>query len=206
MDARLSSRTLRALMEVLTVAIASQGCGRVERVFHSTLDSPLGRLRLASTAEGLVRVVLPGESEDRILVWLAVKFPRAVLVPASGENAEFHAQLDEYFRGTRSAFDCRIHLTVSAFVRRVLEETRRIPYGATASYGEVAAAIGRPLAARAVGKALATNPLPIIIPCHRVVGKNGSLVGFGGGLALKEWLLAHERRVSCASRTQPALA
>ncbi|MDI7247155.1 MAG: methylated-DNA--[protein]-cysteine S-methyltransferase [Bacillota bacterium] len=187
-------------MEVLTVAIASQGCGWVDRVFHSTLDSPVGRLWLASTPEGLVKVALPGE--DGILAWLALKFPRAIPVPAAGENAEFHAQLDEYFRGTRSAFDCRIHLTVSAFVRRVLEETRRIPYGATASYGEVAAAIGTPLAARAVGKALATNPLPIIIPCHRVVGKDGSLVGFGGGLALKEWLLAHERRVSCASRTQ----
>ncbi|MGE5573497.1 MAG: methylated-DNA--[protein]-cysteine S-methyltransferase [Bacteroidota bacterium] len=190
------------------MAIASQGCGRADRVFHSTMDSPVGRLWLASTPEGLVKVALSGEGGDRFLAWLALKFPRAVPVPAAGENAEFQAQLDEYFMGTRSAFDCRIHLTVSAFVRRVLEETRRIPYGATASYGEVAAAVGTPLAARAVGKALATNPLPIIIPCHRVVGKDGSLVGFGGGLALKEWLLAHERRVSCASRTQtrPALA
>lgn len=206
MDAGLSGRTLSASVEVLTVAIASQGCGRVERVFHSTLDSPVGRLWLASTPEGLVKVALPGEGENGFLAWLALKFPQAVLIPAASENIEFHGQLDEYFRGARRAFDCRIHLAVSAFVRRVLEETRRIPYGATASYGEVATAIGRPLAARAVGKALATNPLPIIIPCHRVVGKNGSLVGFGGGLALKEWLLTHERRVSCASLTQPALA
>ncbi|MGE5588256.1 MAG: methylated-DNA--[protein]-cysteine S-methyltransferase [Clostridia bacterium] len=184
----------------------SQGDWRVERVFHSVLQSPVGALWLASTAEGLVKVSLPAEGENGLLAWLALKFPHATLVPATSENTEFHGQLDEYFRGARRTFDCRIQLAASAFVRRVLEETRRIPYGATASYGEVAAAIGRPLAARAVGKALSTNPLPIIIPCHRVVGKNGSLVGFGGGLALKEWLLAHERRVSCASRTPPALA
>ncbi|MCR4402609.1 MAG: methylated-DNA--[protein]-cysteine S-methyltransferase [Firmicutes bacterium] len=178
----------------------STKCCRVERVFYSVAESPVGVLRLASSIDGLVKVSLPAEGETGFLAWLALSFPNAALVPATTEHAAFHHQLDEYFGGVREIFDFRINLVSSGFVRRVLEETRRIPYGATASYGEVAAAIGRPRAARAVGRALALNPLPIVIPCHRVVGKNGALVGFGGGLDLKEWLLAHERRVSSSLR------
>lgn len=177
------------------MAVSLSAYGHVDRVFLSALESPVGTLRLASTSGGLVKVSLPAEGENGFLAWLALRFPGADLVCSSDENGEFHRQLEEYFQGSRTAFDCRVKVAGSAFTRQVLEETRRIPFGGTASYGEVAAAIGQPLAARAVGRALAANPLPIIIPCHRVIGKGGSLVGFGGGLVLKGWLLAHERRV-----------
>ncbi|MEW5866392.1 MAG: methylated-DNA--[protein]-cysteine S-methyltransferase [Bacillota bacterium] len=166
------------------------------QVFCSTADSPIGAIWVASTAAGLIRVGHPSETEDERLSWVFRAFPGAAVVHGERENAEVHKELDEYFAGVRKAFDSRIRLVTTAFGHRVLEETSRIPYGKTVSYGQIAAAIGAPSATRAVGRALAANPLPIIIPCHRVVGRDGSLVGFGGGLRLKEWLLSHERRVA----------
>ncbi|MEW6227071.1 MAG: methylated-DNA--[protein]-cysteine S-methyltransferase [Bacillota bacterium] len=165
-------------------------------VFCSTADSPIGAIWIASTAAALIRVGFPGEAEDERLFWISRAFPGATVVCGEQENVEFHRELDEYFSGVRKTFDSRIHLVTTEFGRRVLEEASRIPYGKTVSYRQIAAAIGMPLAARAVGRALASNPLPIVIPCHRVVGRDGSLVGFGGGLSLKEWLLSHERRVA----------
>ncbi len=167
-----------------------------EKVFCSTMESPLGRLWLASTRAGLVKVALPGEDEHENLGWLAFRFPGAVPVDGADENEMFVRQLDEYFAGSRMTFDCPVRLVVRDFTRRVLEATSCIPCGETRSYGEIAVAVGSPSAARAVGRSLATNPVPIIIPCHRVVGSDGSLVGFGGGLRIKEWLLAHERRAT----------
>ncbi len=90
-------------------------------------------------------------------------------------------------------FTCQVDLIVSRFSKTVLDEVSRIPFGATASYRDIAEAIGMPTATRAVGRALATNPVPVIVPCHRVVGSDGELVGFGGGLDIKKWLLSHER-------------
>lgn len=102
-------------------------------------------------------------------------------------------QLAEYFAGVRREFDVSIQLqNGTEFARRVLLTTRSIPLGAVTSYGELATQIGRPGASRAVGQVLHHNPIPIIIPCHRVVGKDGSLVGFGSGIRVKEWLLSHE--------------
>lgn len=174
--------------------------GDMRRVFCSTLDSPIGTIWLASTTAGLVRVGLPGETEDERVLWVCRAFPGAEVIADERENAKFQAELVEYFSGARRAFGARIHLVATEFGRRVLEETARIPYGKTASYGQIAAALSMPSAARAVGRALAANRLPIIIPCHRVVGQDGSLVGFGGGLPLKEWLLSHERRVAELNR------
>ena len=102
-------------------------------------------------------------------------------------------QLNEYFNGKRRSFDLPLDLRLKGFTRRVLEEVSRIPYGETATYGEVARRVGSPRAARAVGGAVGANPIPIIIPCHRVIAAGGKLGGFGGGVALKKKLLIHEK-------------
>jgi len=103
-------------------------------------------------------------------------------------------QIDEYFRGKRRAFTLCLDLQGTEFQISVWRRVADIPFGRTASYGEIAAAVGRPGAARAVGAANAINPVAIIIPCHRVIGSGGELVGYGGGLWRKKWLLSHERR------------
>lgn len=112
--------------------------------------------------------------------------------PAGASLARVRRQLTEYFDGTRSSFDLPLDATGSAFERRVWDLLRTIPYGATTSYGELARRLGDPHATRAVGAANGKNPIPIIVPCHRVVGARGELTGFGGGLDRKRWLLEHE--------------
>jgi methylated-DNA-[protein]-cysteine S-methyltransferase len=105
------------------------------------------------------------------------------------------AQLQEYFAGTRKVFDIPLAFSYGTdFQKAVWEALCGIPYAKTSSYGDIAAQVGRPKASRAVGGANHNNPMPIIIPCHRVIGSTGSLVGYGGGLAAKQWLLAHERQ------------
>jgi O-6-methylguanine DNA methyltransferase len=101
-------------------------------------------------------------------------------------------QLQEYFSGSRQAFDLRLDVHGTVFQRAVWSQVVRIPYGATATYGDIAQLVGKPRASRAVGAAVGANPLPIVVPCHRVVGAGGSLTGFGAGLALKETLLRLE--------------
>jgi methylated-DNA-[protein]-cysteine S-methyltransferase len=106
------------------------------------------------------------------------------------------AQLEEYFAGTRRAFDVALAPRATPFQRLVWDELVRIPYGSKTTYREVAARIGRPTAIRAMGHANGANPISIVVPCHRVVGADGSLTGYGGGLAAKRWLLDHEGRVA----------
>ena len=158
----------------------------------SQFESPVGTLWIASNERGIVKVAFDGE-EDHGLAWVLKKFSHAKLVPGEKNNAEFHIELYEYFQGRRKTFTCKVDLLVSDFARSVLHEVSRVPFGATASYRDIAQAIGMPTATRAVGRVLATNPVPVIVPCHRVVGSDGRLVGFGGGLSVKEWLLSHER-------------
>ena len=112
--------------------------------------------------------------------------------PAAALLARVRRQLTEYFDGTRTSFDLPLDAAGSAFERRVWDLLRTIPYGATTSYGELARRLGDPHATRAVGAANGKNPIPIIVPCHRVVGARGELTGFGGGLDRKRWLLEHE--------------
>jgi len=114
--------------------------------------------------------------------------------------ATARAQLDEYFAGARTAFDLPLAPEGTDFQMKVWTALCAIPYGATVSYGELARGIGRPGAARAVGLANGSNPLPIVVPCHRVIGADGSLTGFGGGIERKRWLLAHEARHSGTTR------
>jgi methylated-DNA-[protein]-cysteine S-methyltransferase len=155
-----------------------------ENLYWHELDSPVGRLLLAGDGESLIQVGF--QSGPRPLRppggWIADPAPfRAAM-----------AQLAEYFAGKRRRFELAVAPRGTEFQRRVWRALGEIPYGRTVSYGELARGIGRPGASRAVGLANGANPLPIIVPCHRVIGADGSLTGFGGGLPIKRRLLALE--------------
>lgn len=154
---------------------------------HRLVDSPVGTLLLVGGA-GLVRIAFEAEGHDEVL-------GRYAAVRPAGRSLDLTArQLDEFFAGRRRRFDLRLDLTaVSPFRRRVLEHlSTSVPFGSTTTYRAVAGALGRPHAVRAVGSGCATNPLPVVVPCHRVLRSDGGLGGFLGGLPAKEWLLAHE--------------
>ncbi len=156
-------------------------------------DSPLGPLVLGATSEGLVRLGLPNEGEDAVLDDLARRVSARILRAPRGALALARRELDEYFAGRRRAFDVPLDWRLSAgFRRAVLRAAARIPYGRTASYAEVAAAAGSPRAFRAAGTALATNPLPIVVPCHRVLPAGGDLGSYRGGAEAKARLLGLE--------------
>jgi methylated-DNA-[protein]-cysteine S-methyltransferase len=153
-------------------------------MLYSYVDSPLGALLAARDDIGITALYLPSG-----------RHPVAVASNWTRDDDAFddaRAQLDEYFAGERTTFDLPLHLVGSPFQLRVWAALREIPYGETTSYGKTAAAIGAPTASRAVGLANGQNPIPIIVPCHRVVGADGSLTGYGGGLEAKRWLLSHE--------------
>lgn len=162
-------------------------------VTYRTVDSPLGSLLLAATPEGVVRVAFELEGHDRVLDALGTTIGPRIL--RGGHRLDPLArELDDYFAGRRHGFDVPLDLRLArGFRLTVLRHLREIPYGSTESYREVAAAAGSPKAVRAVGSACATNPLPIVVPCHRVVRSDGSLGGYLGGLPSKQQLLALER-------------
>jgi methylated-DNA-[protein]-cysteine S-methyltransferase len=157
---------------------------------YRTHDTPVGTLLLVASEAGLVRVAYPGEGHDAVLAALAEKIsPRVLRAPARLDPAA--RQLDDYFAGTRRAFDLPLDWRLSAgFRRSVLHQLRvAVGYGTTASYAAVAALAGSPKAVRAVGTACATNPLPVVVPCHRVVRSDGSMGGYLGGPDAKRALL-----------------
>ncbi|WP_239676482.1 methylated-DNA--[protein]-cysteine S-methyltransferase [Natronosporangium hydrolyticum] len=156
-----------------------------------SVSTPIGPIAVAVVSGAICRALLQPEARSEPLD-LARETPPEPLLEAAA------TQLTEYFTGQRTGFDLPLSApdgVGSTFERAVWAELARIPYGEQHSYGQVAAALGEPGAARAVGTACNRNPLPIFVPCHRVVGAGGKLVGFGGGLARKRWLLEHEARV-----------
>ena len=156
-------------------------------------DSPLGRLIIGATSEGLVRVGLPSEHEDEVLQQLSDRVSRRVLRAPRPSLAQTRHQLDEYFEGTRRGFELPLDWQLAhGFRREVLRATAEIPYGSTSSYRDVATRAGSPGAVRAAGTALATNPLPIVVPCHRVLRTGGALGAYRGGAATKAALLELE--------------
>ena len=160
-------------------------------VAYELHDTPLGTLLLAATDRGLCRIVYDAEPE-RELELLGRAFGLRVLRSTLPVDAA-RRQLDEYFEGKRQEFDLSLDLQLLAdFNRLVLGELARVPYGEVVTYGQLAARAARPRAARAVGTVMNRNPLPIVLPCHRVIGSNGKLVGYGGGLDRKEALLRLE--------------
>ena len=160
-------------------------------VGFDVVDSPIGPLLVAATERGLCRIWFRPDVEEH-LDQLARSFGPRVL-RSSSSVADARRQLDEYFDGRREGFELEFDLGSAApFARSVLRELAAVPYGQTTTYGTLAARVGSPGAARAVGTVMNRNPLPIVLPCHRVVGSNGSLTGYAGGLELKEQLLRLE--------------
>lgn len=164
-------------------------------VAYRVIDSPLGPLLLAATGKGLVRVAYECEGFDAVVQALADRISTRVLAdPRRLDDAA--AQLEEYFDGARRSFDLRLdHTLSSGFRQQVQQYLPRIGYGRTQSYKDVAGVIGNPKAVRAVGSACATNPLPVVVPCHRVLRTDGGLGGYIGGLEAKSALLHLESAV-----------
>jgi methylated-DNA-[protein]-cysteine S-methyltransferase len=158
---------------------------------YTTVSSPIGELMLCGDDESLTALHLPGH-------WAK---PAAGWRRDDARFADVARQLEEYFAGERTTFDVRLRMLGGPFEREVWEELLRIPYGETTSYGEIAQRVGKPHASRAVGAANGRNPIAIIVPCHRVIGSDGSLTGYGGGLERKRALLDLE-----AGRATLALA
>jgi methylated-DNA-[protein]-cysteine S-methyltransferase len=172
--------------------VAAAGRAGILDVSYRTLDSPVGTLLLAATGAGLIRVAYPAQGHDQVLGQLAALVsPRVLLAPARLDQAA--REIDQYFAGRRTRFDLPLDLRLSAgFRRQVLARLPDVAYGTTASYAALAAAAGRPRAIRAAATACATNPLPVVVPCHRVIRSDGSLGGYAGGVAAKRALLTLE--------------
>jgi methylated-DNA-[protein]-cysteine S-methyltransferase len=150
-------------------------------VFKALYKSPLGPLEIAGTAKGILSI----DFSDRRAV------PSGPPAPCLKDCLR---QLDEYFEGRRRTFSLRLDLRGTPFQRRVWDELLKVPFGRTVAYRDIAEALRNPRATRAVGGANHRNPVSIVVPCHRVVGADGGLTGYGGGLRRKAWLLAHERK------------
>ena len=167
---------------------AAQHEGLVD-VAYDLADSPVGDLLVAVTDRGLCRIAYrPDAALDELSVDFGV---RVLRLPKRVDQVR--RELDEYFAGKRRAFDLETDLSpIPAFHRQVLRELARVPFGEVTTYGALAEKVGKPRAARAIGGAMNRNPIPIVLPCHRVVGANGSLVGYAGGLERKQQLLRLE--------------
>jgi methylated-DNA-[protein]-cysteine S-methyltransferase len=180
---------MRASMERLVGRAEASG---LLDVAYTTADSPFGRLLLAATPRGLVKLSLPAYGDEETLEELARRIsPRVVEAPARLDDAR--RQLDRYFAGRLTEFDLPLDWRLTHdFRRRVVRAIARIPYGQTRSYTQIAAGAGNERAVRAAGTACGANPIPIVVPCHRVLRSGGALGGYGGGLPMKEALLRLE--------------
>jgi methylated-DNA-[protein]-cysteine S-methyltransferase len=184
-----SSQAAAAAAGRVGARIAAEGLADVS---YAPVESPFGRLLVAVSRRGLVRVAFPEENVDAVLELLAQRIsPRIIESPGPLESVR--RELEEYFSGARRSFDLPLDWRlIGSFAHRVLQVTYAIPYGRVLSYGEVAADAGSPRGSRAAGNALGANPIPIVIPCHRVVRAGGALGGYGGGPQRKRWLLELE--------------
>jgi O-6-methylguanine DNA methyltransferase len=165
-------------------------------IVYSVIDSPIGPIVVAATERGLCRVLFstaPNGDKRRLIGGdQNVKLDRQAVAP-------YVKQIKGYFEGKRREFDLPLDVEGTSFQKRAWEAIGRIPYGETRSYGEVAREAGYPRAARAVGGAANANPVPLVIPCHRLIGADGSLVGYAPGLEIKRWLLDFEKRLAAKS-------
>jgi methylated-DNA-[protein]-cysteine S-methyltransferase len=172
---------------------ASEGLVDIAFEDHET---PLGRMRISATDTGILRIILPAENVEKALEDLARKVSGRILGVSTPAITTTRRELDEYFDGRRRTFDVPLDWTLTkAFRREVLHATTLIPYGETSSYRKVATAAGRPKAVRAAGSAVANNPLPILVPCHRVLRTDGGIGQYLGGVAAKTQLLTLEKAV-----------
>ena len=164
----------------------------VSSLYYAEFPTSWGVFRAAASAGGITAVGLPGGDGRRFFSYIKKKYPAFLLLErGTPEMEQGRGEIEEYLAGERREFAVPFHIRVTPFQFKVLEAVSAIPYGATATYREIAERLGSPSAARAVGAACAANPIPLVIPCHRVVGSSG-LGGYGGGPALKRKLLEHE--------------
>jgi AraC family transcriptional regulator, regulatory protein of adaptative response / methylated-DNA-[protein]-cysteine methyltransferase len=186
----------------MTPATYKRG-GKGMSIRYSVNASPLGRLLLGVTERGICAVYL-GAVDGPLETALNKEYPAAAIERANGEPLPWLKELLEHLAGQRPHLELPLDVQATAFQWRVWQELRQIPYGQTRTYSEIAAALGQPKAVRAVGRACATNPVSVVIPCHRVLRGDGSLGGYRWGLDRKEALLRHERTEVEASQEEPA--
>ena len=161
-------------------------------IYMDNFISPIGEITFFATDNGLINIALPGKSEES-KHWCYQKLRDDQFKLSSSYFKDVSTQFSEYFLGKRSVFQLSSILITSPFRQKSLEAVSQIPYGETRSYSEIAILAGNPRAIRAAATANATNPLAIVIPCHRVIAQDGSLGGYGGGFEMKQWLLEHEK-------------
>ena len=166
--------------------------GYASAIFYTVLDSPVGKLLVASTSRDLIRIGFANDDDTHALSTMAKAYPQAQFFEDEARNRHAIAQLQSYFDGSLREFSLDFELHGTEFQKSVWEAVACVPYGQTRSYGDIAREIGRPDAVRAVGRANGANPIPIVIPCHRIIGSDGSMTGFGGGIPLKRKLLKFE--------------
>ena len=162
-------------------------------MIYSVIDSPVGELLATGDGTSVTGIYTPGHG----------RHPEPAWVSHNEAFTELRRQLEEYFAGERTDFDLPVSASGTAFQEAVWKGLREIGYGQTESYGQLATRIGAPAAARAAGAAIGRNPISIVVPCHRVIGANGFLTGYAGGIDAKRWLLEHER--AHAGARQPAV-
>lgn len=163
-------------------------------LYYGTLHSVLGESYVVASSEGIVYIGTPNASFEEVEVWAKKRFVNYTFEENRGEIAPYLEQLEAYFKGELRNFNLPIHVKGTPFQLAVWDALKELPYGTTASYSEIADRIGHPKAVRAVGAAIGANPLLGIIPCHRVIGKNGKMTGFRGGIPMKEFLLQLEHK------------
>ena len=173
------------------------------RFAYHVMSSPLGLLFVVRSERGLRFIeFMDRKSIKRMIASHQARYPEAAWEASMLENKDVVEQLEGYFSGAASRFELPLDPEGTPFQRGVWKELLRIPYGQTRSYGQIAKAIGQPRAARAVGLANNQNPIAIVVPCHRVIGADGSLTGYGGGMGRKRWLLQHEARFASQGEHQ----
>lgn len=167
-----------------------------EVIYWAPYSRGRSQFYLSASERGLCCITLPNESFIQLERQIIKRYPRARMVRSDDRLASYIRELDEYFHGIRTRFESPLNPGGTPFQQQVWNELRQIPYGQTRSYSELADAVRHPKAVRAVGAANANNPLPIFVPCHRVIGKNAKLVGYRGGIDLKSELLELERQTN----------
>ena len=162
------------------------------KVYCTTFYSKIGHIYIASTDKGVCKISIPKESKKDFFDWLSIHFDDDDVVENKSRNKEAIDQLNRYFNGKLAKFSAPVDQIGTTFQLRVWKELLRIPYGTTITYKQLARRVGVPRGFRAVGTANGSNPLPIVVPCHRVVGHDGSLAGYSAGVKTKEFLLRLE--------------
>lgn len=163
-----------------------------ERVYWTPFTTPLGTGYVASSELGVCRITVPELRREHFFAGLYDRFGAEAVRPDPLRNVDPVEQLEEYWEGRRTRFEFRLDFRGTAFQEDVWRALLEIPYGETRSYRQLAAEIGRPNGYQAVGGAVKANPLMLVVPCHRVIGRDGSLTGYAGGVDVKQWLLRHE--------------